>query len=845
MFAVETPPDSSSLQVIVDFEQCLVCGKTTTVCCSRCRKIFYCSQSCQRLDWRTHKITCVKAVEHPIFDAAVVIREDTEKLPGPEKAGEVLKQGLMIRFGSIVAAYEWFDAHSEGLISESEFSKLTVATGVTDKVLIKELFTALDRTGEGKISLSGFLSEAVKKLKPSAAFPPQQPEKTDKSFLVKTERHIETPMDPSHLPPGRRALRAASILAFRNGRYDDAVVSALQALGITSSSAKSVASLSGHPDNLVEVLLLLKAYVKQGTKGDALIDLVQRIIPSDGPKAVEAFPSHVYATILATIGDLLDQYGRPDLAQRYYSKYLGVISGLFGSDSVVYGDALTIVCAFYFRNSKILDAVETAHEAKKIRTAHLASPHARIADALANYGAVLRAGAREDEAVQEFKEALTQRIKLFGATSLPSADCEYSLGSLYLDLAVKPTNKAQKSDMLDNATKLLRGAHDTRLKILGPRHADTLAAAEGLRRLAVVEAPPPVKKIRELPHQSPRIDRSPSVKLRRRQTSDSGSSSSQSSPRSSPPATVSSKPGSLATVTESTAPIVHGAALKLEFADPNSPLAKAYESLGPEEFTEALLRLDTKVIGSTDFVIDTGLPKKAAPRTMVVLKVMYFKKVLEDEEDAKSVEYFFQDLKGGEGELRLIFKLLNQIFINVHNDDNGSGFFGSSKEVQLTVANFSEFINSKSQNVQLIQYFAETLAKENPKMAAKILDQLQLVADVAEIDMVAFLHQLECQVKSMAKIEADLKKLTETPSMPPEEKLVVGAAIRYLPEIKQLREALDARTKIIGAGLSILMDLWMVTQPKLTDNINGMIDCLDEFYQLLREYIDGSDDEER
>lgn len=189
--------------------------------------------------------------------------------------------------------------------------------------------------------------------------------------------------------------------------------------------------------------------------------------------------------------------------------------------------------------------------------------------------------------------------------------------------------------------------------------------------------------------------------------------------------------------------------------------------------------------------------------------------------------------------------MLNQIFKNVHKDDKGSGFFGSSKEVQLTVANFSEFINSETQNVRLIQYFAETLAKENPKVADIILGQLQLVEDVAEIDMVAFLHQLECQVKSIAKIEADLKKLTETPSMPPEEKLVVGAAIRHLPDIKQLREAVDARTKIIGAGLSILMDLWKVTQPKLTDNINGMIDCLDEFYQLLREHIDGSDDEER
>lgn len=40
---------------------CEVCGKVCSSCCSRCKKVWYCSSTCQKKDWlKGHKDTCCK-----------------------------------------------------------------------------------------------------------------------------------------------------------------------------------------------------------------------------------------------------------------------------------------------------------------------------------------------------------------------------------------------------------------------------------------------------------------------------------------------------------------------------------------------------------------------------------------------------------------------------------------------------------------------------------------------------------------------------------------------------------------------------------------------------------------
>src|SRR5580704_15856692 len=42
---------------------CGVCEQKTKSRCARCRQVYYCSQSCQKKDWKSHKQTCTQKEE--------------------------------------------------------------------------------------------------------------------------------------------------------------------------------------------------------------------------------------------------------------------------------------------------------------------------------------------------------------------------------------------------------------------------------------------------------------------------------------------------------------------------------------------------------------------------------------------------------------------------------------------------------------------------------------------------------------------------------------------------------------------------------------------------------------
>eukprot|EP01084_Bolivina_argentea_P068805 125244_1 len=42
------------------FRNCSLCNKLASLRCSRCKKIYYCSRKCQKINWKYHKSTCGK-----------------------------------------------------------------------------------------------------------------------------------------------------------------------------------------------------------------------------------------------------------------------------------------------------------------------------------------------------------------------------------------------------------------------------------------------------------------------------------------------------------------------------------------------------------------------------------------------------------------------------------------------------------------------------------------------------------------------------------------------------------------------------------------------------------------
>ncbi|RVD82108.1 uncharacterized protein DFL_006542 [Arthrobotrys flagrans] len=49
--------------------RCTFCWKAATDLCGRCKAVRYCGRTCQRADWKTHKVFC--GVEYPVKDGKV------------------------------------------------------------------------------------------------------------------------------------------------------------------------------------------------------------------------------------------------------------------------------------------------------------------------------------------------------------------------------------------------------------------------------------------------------------------------------------------------------------------------------------------------------------------------------------------------------------------------------------------------------------------------------------------------------------------------------------------------------------------------------------------------------
>lgn len=875
-------------EVSVEDEQCIVCGATTTFCCSRCRRVYYCSQSCQRLDWRSHKLTCTESsvTPPPVGPSA------TAGLPSPkitlgaqvslhELATETLKQSLMTRFVSMVGAYEWFDVNTSGYLDFDEFERTLVANGVTKTAVIKEMFTALDRQGAGKISLCKFLADAVKKLNPRDI---GEPIGSPPVEAITTPPAEVLPSDPEALPAGRRALRAAAILAFRNGRYDDAIVSSLHALGITSPGLRWVSAIPRHPDSLTELLLLGKVFTvtKQLQKGEPFVKLIFDIFPPTS----NFFPNHVLATLLCCVGELMDLYDQPS-AGAYFDAYLDLTLKVFGQSSLVYGDALTVVSAFHFRRAALDHALTLSDRAKKIRKENINPPHARLADAYNNRGIILKALQRFKEAIPELKEAAGQRVKLFGVNSLPVADVFFTLASCG-----------------EEPEKYFSACHSVRLKLLGPTHTDTLAVASELKKLGVGRAPdtvidkkelqellpaekenakpvsprlslglPPsvsndprldslvIKPGRQRPSQSskfvkPQIKSREKPEERREETEDhendvseddeadkveqdheddsehdddeeEGISATNRSLLVSSP-----KVASMRVEPTVPKPIPRSPSMKL----PESPFAKSHASLGEPNFVENLLTLDEKVVEESGFDIQKALPKRPPAFWIpIAMETVYAKKLIKEESDPEGegilIHSFFQGLMNAERELRLVFQLLNGIFANIHGQK--SGLFRRAPKQGLNVNNFVEFLHSRTKNVGLMEYFSEMLKDRHPVTYTKIVKDLEPVMELENTLLAKYLVKLEAEKKSIVFIQAEISKIPRESIGPTEEGKVVNEAITLLPEINKIKNVIVERSKLVSKGVALITELFGIK--KVNDELDLAIGCLDELQLSLEE----------
>ena len=842
-------------EVTSEAEQCIVCGAVTTFCCSRCRRVFYCSQSCQRLDWRSHKLTCSETTNTPppvSLPPPSSMPEQVISLEAQvsmyERATETLKQSLLARFGSIIGAYEWFDTNTGGCLDIHEFERTLLAGGVAKASVVKEMFSALDRPGSGRISVSDFLAEAVKKLNIRTLdenFPPSTAPR-----VIADDKKVERPSDPSTLPPGRRALRAASILAFRNGRYDDAIVSSLQALGITSPGARWVSSVPKHPDSLVELMLLSRIFAvsKQLQRGEPFMRLVGEIF---SPESTAMFPPHVHVTLLCSVGELMDQYNLRAQAFAYLNKYLEMTLMMFGVSSLVYGDALTVVSGYHARIGAFLEALSLASKALDIRVTNLKPPHARLADSYLNRGILCKALGKVKDAIIDLKEAAEQRVKLFGASSVPVADAFFVLGTC---------------EGFIEAEKYLSAAHAVRVKLLGPTHVDTLTAAAALRQLKPV---PPQEKENDKPPQPPQPAELEASKYHTQnsvfkdlliQSSDnladiaipdtvvsSDSETSQSSSLSS--SSSEAREGHISPLptvsmiklpTKSVDPSKFSRAKSIVVL-PESPFREAQQRMGNDLFLQRLVVLDESLVGTTaNFSLQSVMPTKAGDSFWVPLamKAVYAKRVIAEElgpeSDGSRITTFMNNLKQSEQDIRLVFHLLNGIFTNLKQQQGSRVFttpsksFSSRQMAGLTVINFSDFINSRTQNVALMEYFTKLLKSRYPEVYYEILERLACVKKVGGIDIADYMARLTNVKKSIDFVHSDLSQLSATAAAGPS----MANILAIVPEVSSLKKILTERAKSVAQGVAFIGELFRAA--KQSEVVDKAVECIEELYDQLK-----------
>ncbi|KAG5670171.1 hypothetical protein PVAND_000452 [Polypedilum vanderplanki] len=103
-FYPDTPPDETieSEPIKPSVNLCNVCGCKGPMVCGKCRKIHYCGQVHQKLDWKTHKKLCGKEdtqqqqnseVLFPEYEI-VIEREESSNIKGPESEKEAEKRRL-------------------------------------------------------------------------------------------------------------------------------------------------------------------------------------------------------------------------------------------------------------------------------------------------------------------------------------------------------------------------------------------------------------------------------------------------------------------------------------------------------------------------------------------------------------------------------------------------------------------------------------------------------------------------------------------------------------------------------------------------------------------------------
>ncbi|KAF4701657.1 hypothetical protein FOZ63_007910, partial [Perkinsus olseni] len=286
-----------------------------------------------------------------------------------------------------------------------------------------ELFGVMDSAGSGEIDLAALMQSYWEVEFRGAAH---------HTSPVTNERRNSVSGGRSNSGSLRRSHRTAAVLAFRNARYDDAIVNAKQALRDATGAANSAG------DALVELLLLSRAYAasSQHDLGAGFVDtlmLAYPVVEGEKTATVANLPLHVRASLECNIAEICEMYGKHLEAEAYYQKYITTVTRGFGAESLAAGDAFNLVACFQLKRSSesgssgehLSDALVLARKCLAIREKLLPYPSLHVADSHCNVALLARHLQDPGLAVKHLHKALAIREALFGFDSLPVADVKY------------------------------------------------------------------------------------------------------------------------------------------------------------------------------------------------------------------------------------------------------------------------------------------------------------------------------------------------------------------------------------------------------------------------------------
>ncbi|AFZ81347.1 formin 2 domain-containing protein [Theileria equi strain WA] len=291
----------------------------------------------------------------------------------------------------------------------------------------------------------------------------------------------------------RMQLRTMSLKNFSTQNYGDALIQSHYSLLLAKKFHMEIKRVPLSGEMAMELLILSKCYAQFGKydRGKEHLDELRFLVENtllyyDDSKKDEQGDHHtiincdkkIFPDILYTFAEVLSCYGMWKDAELFFSKYLVLISKIYGQEDMKLSNAINNVCIYMLRSKQYLKALPLAIKALEIQKKNLGDydaevPNIKVANAYCNVGIIYRLLNNPVDALHQLFIAIDMKMRIYKDRKHSSIqDILLSIGSCLHSL-----------NNYSAAASIYREVYTRRCEKLGKQHQSTLSVKQLLEDL--------------------------------------------------------------------------------------------------------------------------------------------------------------------------------------------------------------------------------------------------------------------------------------------------------------------------------------------------------------------------